>query len=194
MSLSRAPSARKLTESILKDRERRSQAQTLTPTRARDRQLRSVLRLTLARRRRRLSGLSCARASTVSTFTASAAPVSSSPLACATATPAWPCRPESAATSPRLPAGCASAPAATSASRNGAAPVRTASASGPNYWHRPLLRERRERPRDCRAAEQRDERATPHSITSSARTKIDGGTVRPSALAVLPFTAISNFT
>jgi len=33
-----------------------------------------------------------------------------------------------------------------------------------------------------------------HSITSSARTKIDGGTVRPSALAVLAFTAISNFT
>jgi hypothetical protein len=36
MSLSRAPSARKLTESILKDRERRSQAQTLTRTRARE--------------------------------------------------------------------------------------------------------------------------------------------------------------
>src|SRR5262245_27729938 len=33
-----------------------------------------------------------------------------------------------------------------------------------------------------------------HSITSSARNKIDGGTVRPSALAVLAFTAISNFT
>ena len=33
-----------------------------------------------------------------------------------------------------------------------------------------------------------------YSITSSARTRIDGGTVRPSALAVLAFTAISNFT
>src|SRR6516225_5702514 len=33
-----------------------------------------------------------------------------------------------------------------------------------------------------------------HSMTSSARSRIDGGTVRPSALAVLAFTAISNFT
>jgi len=58
-----------------------------------------------------------------------------------------------------------------------------------------LLRPRRERPRGSRAAEQRDElAATAHSITSSARNKIDGGTVRPSALAVLAFTAISNFT
>jgi hypothetical protein len=32
-----------------------------------------------------------------------------------------------------------------------------------------------------------------HSITSSARSKIDCGTVRPSALAVLRFTAISYF-
>ena len=32
-----------------------------------------------------------------------------------------------------------------------------------------------------------------YSITSSARIKIDGGTARPSALAVLRFTAISNF-
>src|SRR5215475_14966188 len=44
---------------------------------------------------------------------------------------------------------------------------------------------RRERPRDGRAAEQRDERAAPHSITSSAATSSPGGTVRPSALAVL---------
>jgi len=35
------------------------------------------------------------------------------------------------------------------------------------------------------AAEQRDElAATAHSITSSARNKIDGGTVRPSALGL----------
>jgi hypothetical protein len=33
-----------------------------------------------------------------------------------------------------------------------------------------------------------------YSITSSARNNIDGGTVSPRALAVLTFTAISNFT
>src|SRR5262249_13335389 len=55
-----------------------------------------------------------------------------------------------------------------------------------------LLPARRERP--CRrAAEERDEFALVHSITSSARSRIDGGTARPSALAVLRFTAISNF-
>jgi hypothetical protein len=32
-----------------------------------------------------------------------------------------------------------------------------------------LLRARRERPRGCRAADERDEIATPHSITSSAK-------------------------
>src|SRR5262245_12889213 len=53
-----------------------------------------------------------------------------------------------------------------------------------NQWHRGLLRPRRRRP-NCRAAEQRDELAPPHSITSSARTRIDVGTSRPSALAVL---------
>src|SRR5437016_1714566 len=45
-----------------------------------------------------------------------------------------------------------------------------------------LLRPRHERPRGRRAAEQRDERATPHSMTSSAATSKPGGTVRPSAL------------
>ena len=48
-----------------------------------------------------------------------------------------------------------------------------------------LLRARRERPRGSRAAEQRDELAPPHSITSSARASSVGGTVRPSAFAVL---------
>src|SRR6516165_3365658 len=49
-----------------------------------------------------------------------------------------------------------------------------------------LLRARGERPRGSRAAEQRDEIATPHhSITSSASASSDGGTSRPSALAVL---------
>src|SRR5262245_4379449 len=47
-----------------------------------------------------------------------------------------------------------------------------------------LLRARRERPRRC-AAEKRDELATFHSITSSARARRVGGTSRPSARAVL---------
>src|SRR6516162_747474 len=38
-----------------------------------------------------------------------------------------------------------------------------------DHWHHRLLRPRRERPRGRRAAEQRDERAPSHSITSSAR-------------------------
>src|SRR5262249_17983372 len=50
------------------------------------------------------------------------------------------------------------------------------------------LRVRRERPRRCRAAEQRDELASlhlpAHSITSSARASREGGTSTPSALAV----------
>ena len=40
---------------------------------------------------------------------------------------------------------------------------------------RRLLRARRERPRRRRAAEQRDELAPFHSITSSARASSDGG-------------------
>src|SRR5436309_12332758 len=50
-----------------------------------------------------------------------------------------------------------------------------------------LLRARRERPRGCRAADERDERAPFHSITSSARASTPGGMVRPSALAVFRF-------
>src|SRR5262249_9097741 len=46
-----------------------------------------------------------------------------------------------------------------------------------------LLRARRERPRS-RATEQCDEFAACHSITSSARASSDGGTSRPSDLAV----------
>src|SRR5262249_19783529 len=56
-----------------------------------------------------------------------------------------------------------------------------------------LLRARRERPRGCRAAKQRDERAPLHSITSSARAMSAGDTVRPSILAVSWFMTISNF-
>src|SRR4051812_28976637 len=52
------------------------------------------------------------------------------------------------------------------------------------YFGRLLLRPRRERP-SRRAAEQRDEIAAPHSITSSARASSVGGTVRLTALAVL---------
>ena len=50
---------------------------------------------------------------------------------------------------------------------------------------RRLLRVRRKRPSDGRAAEQRDELAPLHSMTSSARPSSGIGTVRPSALAVL---------
>src|SRR5262249_11267354 len=54
-----------------------------------------------------------------------------------------------------------------------------------------LLRARIERPRGCRAAHQRDERAPPHSITSSARCWRNQGTSRPSAIAVLRLIASS---
>src|SRR5262249_26716368 len=53
-----------------------------------------------------------------------------------------------------------------------------------------LLRARRERPSCCRAAEQGDELAPFHSITSSARASSVFGTIRSSALAV--FKLISN--
>src|SRR5262249_53462537 len=59
-----------------------------------------------------------------------------------------------------------------------------------------LLRPHRERPRGCRAAEQRDEVATVHlrghSITSSTLASSCGGTSRPSALAVCRLMANSN--
>src|SRR6516164_9524801 len=54
-----------------------------------------------------------------------------------------------------------------------------------------LLRVRRERPRS-RAAEQRDERAALHSITSSARASSVGGISRPRAFAVVMFMMRSN--
>src|SRR5262249_22453097 len=58
-----------------------------------------------------------------------------------------------------------------------------------------LLRPRQDRPADGRrAAEQRDELAASHSITSSARNRNDSGIVRPSALAVLRLIASSNLT
>src|SRR5262249_2529355 len=56
-----------------------------------------------------------------------------------------------------------------------------------------LLRARRERPRNCRASKQGDELASLHSITSSASASSPGGTVRPSAFAVLRLITSSNF-
>src|SRR5262249_22624866 len=55
-----------------------------------------------------------------------------------------------------------------------------------------LLRPRRERPRCCRAAEQRDELAPLHSITSSASASSLSGIVRLSALAVVRLKTRSN--
>src|SRR5262245_40683511 len=52
-------------------------------------------------------------------------------------------------------------------------------------WQRRLLRAHSERPADRSAADERDELAALHSITSSARASRDAGTSRPSALAVL---------
>jgi hypothetical protein len=56
-----------------------------------------------------------------------------------------------------------------------------------------LLYMRCQRPRNRRAAEQRDELAPDHSITSSARASTVAGTSRPSALAVLRLIASSYF-
>src|SRR5262245_18699817 len=57
-----------------------------------------------------------------------------------------------------------------------------------------LLAARRERPRRRRAAEQRDELAPSHSITSSARASSVGGTSRPKVFAVLRLIARTYFT
>jgi hypothetical protein len=56
----------------------------------------------------------------------------------------------------------------------------------------PAAGRRRERTRG-RAAEQRYERAAPHSITSSARASSAGGTVRPRPLAVFKLMISSTF-
>jgi hypothetical protein len=55
-----------------------------------------------------------------------------------------------------------------------------------------LLRPRRERPSDRRAAHQRDELPSPHSITSSVIARSPGGTSMPSVLAVLRLMTNSN--
>src|SRR6516164_2261329 len=64
-------------------------------------------------------------------------------------------------------------------------------AEKPDDRHCRLLRVRCERPRR-RAAEQRDEIAPLHSITSSARARKDSGIVRPSFFAALMLTTSSN--
>src|SRR5262249_6569422 len=61
-----------------------------------------------------------------------------------------------------------------------------------DHRHRRLLRPRCERPRRRRAAEQRDECAAFHSITSSASNCIELGTARPKAFAVLKLITNSN--
>src|SRR5262249_7880229 len=70
--------------------------------------------------------------------------------------------------------------------------IRRCTAKKPNHRHSWLLRARRERPRCCRAAEQRDELPPPHSITSSARASSLSGIWRPSAFAVLRLMTNSN--
>src|SRR5499427_4646041 len=70
--------------------------------------------------------------------------------------------------------------------------VRRSGVEQPDYRHCRLLRARRERSHCCRAAEERDERAALHSITSSARASKIGETSKPKALAVLRLTTNSN--
>src|SRR5215472_15382450 len=67
-------------------------------------------------------------------------------------------------------------------------PASPAAAHAPRAAKQP----RRERP-SSRAAEQRDELAARHSITSSASSRNDSGIERPSALAVLRLTHSLNF-
>ncbi len=66
-----------------------------------------------------------------------------------------------------------------------------AGAEEADHRHRLLLRAQGARRRH-RAAQQEHQLAAPHSMTSSARARIDCGTVRPSALAVLRLTTSSN--
>src|SRR5262249_36143171 len=70
-------------------------------------------------------------------------------------------------------------------------PVRRLGIEMADHRHRRLLRARRERPRR-RAAEQRDELAALHSITSSARSRTASGILSPSALAVVRLMTKSN--
>src|SRR5262249_50055078 len=62
--------------------------------------------------------------------------------------------------------------------------IERSTAEKADHRHRRLLRARRERPRGSCAAEQRDELAPVHSITSSASASSLSGIWRPSVLAV----------
>src|SRR5262249_51615861 len=62
--------------------------------------------------------------------------------------------------------------------------LRRPAAKKPDHRHRQLLRAGRKRPCRSRAAEQRDELATPHSTTSSASASNLGGISKPSFFAV----------
>src|SRR5216684_6789780 len=74
-----------------------------------------------------------------------------------------------------------------------ALPCRRSRAQEPDGRQPPrLLRARRERPGRCRAAEERDELAPIHSITSSAATCSVSGTFRPSVFAVFRLMTSSN--
>jgi hypothetical protein len=64
-------------------------------------------------------------------------------------------------------------------------------AEKPDHRHSRLLSANRQRPGDPRAGQQDQQVASVHSMTSSARARIDGGTVRPSALAVFRLTTSS---
>jgi hypothetical protein len=66
-------------------------------------------------------------------------------------------------------------------------------AENPHHRHS-LLRARRERPRGCRAPEQRDERAPVHSITSSARAISVAGMSRRSAKLIAPAVFVQSKT
>ena len=72
-------------------------------------------------------------------------------------------------------------------------PVRRLTVEKPNHRHPRLLRPHGQRLRRCCAAEQRDELAALHSITSSAVASSVGGTVRPSIRAVWWLMTSSNF-
>src|SRR5262249_27067794 len=71
------------------------------------------------------------------------------------------------------------------AERGGKGRIRRSGIDECDHRHLRLLRARRERPCDRRAAEKGDELAALHSTTSSAATRSVSGTVRPSALAAL---------
>src|SRR5262249_24223378 len=71
--------------------------------------------------------------------------------------------------------------------------LRESGVEEPDHRHPLLLRARGERPRSRHAAEQRDELAALHSITSSARASRLSGTVSPSAFAVFRLITSSNF-